>query len=115
MPEKRKAPRVQPFVVPCRVIDGPRRFSAYLTDLSLEGAQVSAGVAAPTPGTTVVLEVRLGRQVAPPRLSAEVVWTRGAGGLRHAFGVTFKGLRPDARRVLEAALEEFRRRAAMLA
>ena len=40
-PDKRKADRVQPFVVRCLIVDGARRIPGYLTDLSATGAQVT--------------------------------------------------------------------------
>ena len=42
-PDKRRTPRIQPFVAPCRILEdpGPRPLAGYLTDLSTRGAQVS--------------------------------------------------------------------------
>ena len=42
---KRETPRIQPFVASCHVVDGIRRFAAYLTDLSLAGLALAANPA----------------------------------------------------------------------
>jgi hypothetical protein len=118
MPEdKRRTPRIQPFVAPCRVLEepGPRPLSGYLTDLSPRGAQVSTQGLPPAPEASVVLEVRLGADPAPTRLSARVKWVRAAEhGDWHAFGLTFEAVDAAGQRVLEAVVEDFRRRAAQL-
>ena len=113
---KRRAPRIQPFVAPCRVLDGPRQFAGYLTDLSIGGAQVSVGVRPPEPGTSVVLQVRLGGRFSATRLPSEVRWARlQEAENTYSFGVAFKDLTPAEQETLEAALKEFRKRAAELA
>jgi Tfp pilus assembly protein PilZ len=114
--EQRKTPRVQPYVTPCRVLDGQRRFSGYVVDLSAQGAQVCVQAEPPQSGSVVVLQVRLGGRAPFMPLTAEVRWFRPpatAGGV-HAFGVTFKDMEAEQRERLEAALAEFRRRAAEL-
>ena len=35
--EKRRAPRIQPFVVPCRYIQGDRRWSGFFVTFSVAG------------------------------------------------------------------------------
>jgi hypothetical protein len=57
----------------------------------------------------------MGRKVSYSRLPAVVKWTRpGPGGTR-VFGVTFQKLSADAKRALEAVVEDFRRLAAQIA
>jgi hypothetical protein len=111
--EKRETPRIQPFVASCHVVDGTRRYAAYLTDLSLAGARISCDAAPPQPEAWVILEVRLGRPPSRVRLQAQVRWV-GLGRGTHHFGVTFH-LDHDGQRTLAAVLEEFHRRAAELA
>ena len=115
--EKRRTPRIQPYVNPCRIQDGKQRFPAYLADLSTAGARITCDVAPPDPGTAVVVEVRFGRQVRYTRLPAEVKWIRpGSGaGDPHAFGLSFTGITADQRRTLESVIAEFRKRAEQLA
>jgi hypothetical protein len=112
--DKRRTPRIQPFVVPCRVVSGERRGSAFLTDLSPMGAQVTCEFEPPATGAAVVLEVRFDRRAGTSRLPAQVKWVQ-AGDRRHTFGLTFEGISADERRTLEAVVEEFRRRAAQIA
>src|SRR5262249_17311534 len=115
--EKRRTPRIQPYVAPCRIVHGAHRFPAYLADLSTLGARISSDVGPPEPGATVVIEVRFGRQVRFSKLHAEVKWVRpGSGaGEPHLFGLTFTGVKAEEQRVLEAVVEEFRKRAEQLA
>jgi hypothetical protein len=109
--DKRGPQRVQPFVVRCLIVDGPRRIPAYLTDLSVAGAQVSVEGEAPAAGAMVVVEVRLGPGDATARrLSATVQWAQGETPPR-TFGVTFR-IAEDERRAIEAVLADVRRRAA---
>jgi len=112
-PEKRKTPRIQPYVVPCVVVDGPRRLPAYLTDLSIRGARVSSEEEPPHAHARVVVEVRLGRVVSPSRLPGQVKWVK-ARGKGHDFGLTFVGITAELQRTLESVVEEFRRLAAAL-
>jgi hypothetical protein len=111
--DTREAPRIQPFVALCHVVDGARRFAGYLTDLSLTGARVACDAAPPRPEAWIVIEVRLGRQAARVRLQGQVRWV-GSGRGRSHFGVTFEGTDQEAQRALAAVLEEFQRRAAEL-
>jgi hypothetical protein len=114
--EKRQTPRIQPYVAPCQVLDGEQRLSAYLTDLSPRGAQVFCDSRAPTPGSIITLEVRLGGRMSVSGLSAEVKWVReGGAGPGLSFGLTFKMLSAGQRELLERVIAEFRRRAAELA
>jgi hypothetical protein len=95
------------------VVDGIRRYAAYLTDLSLAGARVSCDATPPRPEAWIVLEVRLGRTPSRVRLQAQVRWV-GLGRSAHHFGVTFH-LDEEGQRTLAAVVEEFHRRAAELA
>jgi PilZ domain-containing protein len=111
--EKRETPRIAPFVASCHVVDGARRYSAYLTDLSLTGARISCEAAPPIPEAWITLEVRLGRPPSRVRLQAQVRWI-GLGRDTHHFGVTFH-LDDEGQRTLAAVVDEFHRRAAELA
>ena len=110
--EKRKSVRIQPYVVPCRFVEGDRRGAGYVTELSVDGLRVSCEVDPPGLHSRVVIEVRLGRRVAHTRLPGEVRWVRrGAGpGSLHAFGLTFDGIDEPQRRDLQAVVEDFKRR-----
>ena len=116
--EKRTVPRIQPFVVPCRVIAGPKILTAYLTDLSQRGARVSSNDPLAAGARSVLIEVRLSRLAPASRLPARVRWRKSGrrkAGEAAVFGVTFAALgRADQAR-LRAALLEFRRRAALVA
>lgn len=113
--EKRRGTRISPFVAACRVNDGGRWFSGYLTDLSPEGARVVCTARPPAPGARVLIEARLGRRASRSPLPADVKWSRVDGAQGPMFGVTFEGLDAAGRRALEAVVEEFERRAAELA
>ncbi len=113
-PEKRKTPRVAPFVAPCRLHVGAARVPAYLTDLSPRGAQIQLEAPPPKPGTAVVLEIRFGREVRYSRLQAEVIWVRPGADDGHSCGLTFTGVTTEQQRILESILDEFTRRAADL-
>jgi PilZ domain-containing protein len=112
--DKRGAPRVQPFVVRCLIVDGARRLPGYLTDLSVAGAQVTVLGEAPAAGAPVVVEVRLGREAAPTarRLPATVQWARGRTPAP-SFGVTFH-ITDEEREAIEAVLSDIRRKASQI-
>jgi PilZ domain len=115
-PDKRKAERVQPFVVRCLIADGARRLPGYLTDLSATGAQVTVEGEPPAAGASVVVEVRLGRgaEATAHRLPAIVQWARGEKPPPPpSFGVTFQ-ITEDERRAIEAVLADVRRRASQI-
>jgi PilZ domain-containing protein len=113
--EKRRTPRIQPFVAPCHVVDGTRRMSAYLTDLSLEGARVACDAEAPTPEQWVTIEVRLPREAERSRLPGRVKWVQAAETRKgHVFGITFEGMSPEGQGAVARVLAEFRRLAAEL-
>lgn len=113
-PEKRRSPRIQPFVAPCRVVAGEKRTTGYLTDLSVEGARVSCERDAPVQGDLVTLEFRLGRGTAPATLRARVVWVGPDTSGRTAAGLTFEGLSAEEAHALSGVVEEFQKRAAAL-
>ncbi len=115
--EKRRVPRVQPYVVPCRVeLPNGRVLAGYVTDISPRGAQVSCQGPPPASGIRVTLEVRLRRGPVWPRLPAEVKWTRPpvAPDNNPTCGLTFLDLDAPDQKLLENALEDFFRRAALL-
>lgn len=109
--EKRRAARIQPFVAPCRLAAGGRRLPAYLADLSPLGARVTCDAVPPSPGASVVLEVRFGRQVRHSRLAAEVKWVKAMGDGSHFLGLTFTAMSPSERELLESVVAEFQKRA----
>jgi len=115
-PEKRRHPRIQPFVAPCRVLEGTRRMVGYLTDLSTQGAQVATQGTPPAVNAQVVLEVRLGRGVFHSRLPATVLWVRDTAAEpgTKSFGIVFGALKGEEKAALEAVVEEFRRKASEL-
>jgi len=107
-PEKRKSPRIRPWVAPCVLVDGERRVNAYFTELSARGARLSTEEEPPAAHARVVAEVRLGRSAAPTSLPGQVKWVR-AGKKGTDFGLTFTGLSPELQRTLEGVVDEFRR------
>jgi hypothetical protein len=113
--ENRQAPRIQPFVAPCRWVLGDRRVPGFLTDLSVRGGRIHTDGEPPAVGTALVVEVRLGRQATHLRIPATVRWSKvpSRGGV--LFGVSFAGVGGDEQKALEAVVEEFRRRAASIA
>jgi PilZ domain len=110
-PEKRRALRIQPYVVPCRFVEGTRRRGGYVVELSVDGLRVACEGDPPPVHSQVVIEVRLDRKVRHTRLPGEVRWVQrnGNGGL-HAFGMTFEGISEDEQRTVEAVVQEFQRR-----
>jgi len=114
--EKRATARVQPFVVHCGVSDGPRHLSAYLTELSTAGARVTCSGAPPERGAQLMLEVRFSGRLESVKLPARVAWAAPLpmGSANSSFGVSFDGISPADRKVLDTVLGEFRRMAALL-
>lgn len=113
--EKRRTPRIQPFVAPCQVALGTRRISAYLTDLSLEGARVACDGEPPALEEWVTIEVRLPRQLERSSLPGRVKWVQPSETRKgHAFGITFEGMSPAGQATVGSVLAEFRRLAAEL-
>jgi hypothetical protein len=113
--EKRRTPRIQPFVASCYVVAGPRRMAAYLTDLSLEGARLACDAEPPALEDWVTIEVRLPREGERSNLSGRVKWVQPAETRKgHAFGITFEGMSADGQAAVARVLAEFRRLAAEL-
>jgi hypothetical protein len=106
--EKRKTPRIQPWVAPCIVVDGARRLPAYFTDLSVRGARLSTDGQPPAAQARVVVEARLGRALSPSRLPGQVKWVKPAEK-GYEFGLTFVGITTELQRTLESVVEDFRR------
>ncbi len=113
--QTRAAPRIWPFVVSCHVVvDGHRRVPGYLTEISEAGARVLCHEEPPSPGSQVVLEVRLGRRLVRSRLAARVIWAKEDPAGACVFGLAFAEIGSEERGLLEAVVAEFRRRAAEL-
>jgi len=114
--EKRRVGRIEPLVMPCRVVHGKRRIAAHLVDLSPRGARVAALDDLPKAGRRILIEVRFGT-LPYTRLPGEVKWTKVARGRAagQVSGVTFRGITGEQELALEFVLYEFRRRAAQLA
>jgi hypothetical protein len=112
--EKRQTQRIQPFVAPCRYVLGDRRLPGFLTDISERGGRVHTEADLPAAGTTLTIEARLGHQAVPVRIPATVRWAGPAPRGGSMFGVSFDGMGPDERKVVEGVVEEFRRRAASI-
>jgi len=113
--EKRRAPRIPPFVASCRYVLGEARHVGLLTDLSRSGARVHAEEAAPPDGSEVVVEVKLGQKATHLRIPGIVRWARPSPRGGTVFGMSFDGIGPAEQQVLDEVIEEFRRRAAQLA
>ncbi|MFI5185040.1 MAG: PilZ domain-containing protein [Vicinamibacteria bacterium] len=114
--EKRKASRIQPFVIPCRVVHRSRHVPGHLVDLSVRGARIASEEELPKAGSLMTVEARFGAAVAPTRLPCQVKWVRKAGSplTGHLAGITFRGLTDRQQLAVEFVLYEFRRRAAAL-
>ena len=112
--EKRTTPRIQPYIVPCLLIDerGDRRLDGYLTDLSSRGGRVACEGDAPEAGDTVALEFRIGRQVESSHIKAAVKWVRRASRGMRSVGLRFEKVATAERKALEAVVAEFRQRVA---
>jgi hypothetical protein len=113
--EKRKAPRIQPFVASCRYVVGELRFTGFLTNLSRSGARVHTDAEPPPAGAEIGVEVRLGRQATHLRVPGTVRWTQPSPRGGFVFGMSFDGIGPGEQKILDEVIEEFRRRAAQLA
>lgn len=112
--ERRRNPRITPFVARCRLLVGAKARSGYLTDLSVEGARVTC--ASPLAvGSALVLEVRLSPRHALSRLPARVLWVRPQEEGAVALGLAFGDLDEKDRGALHEVVEEYRRRAQELA
>ena len=115
--DKRYSARIQPFVARCRVLaEGRPPLLAYVTDLGSGGAQVWSDREPPPVGTAVQLEIGFGSSRSRSLLRGQLKWVnpRADSAARHVFGVAFSGQNPDELALLERALAEFRRHAALL-
>lgn len=112
--EKRQAPRIPPFVAPCRYSHGGRRLAGFLTDLSTRGGRIHTDEPPPTVGERLQVDVKLSRRPARLELMASVEWSRASTRGGHVFGVSFEEVSDEAREVLAGIVEEFRRRAASI-
>jgi hypothetical protein len=113
--EQRRTPRIQPFIAPCTIRDGPGESRGFVVDLSVAGARIALETPLPAPGARVLLEVRFSRR--PPMLLAgRVQWTRRADepDRTHKFGVTFEDVSAEQAALLQEVIDEFQRRAAEL-
>jgi hypothetical protein len=111
---KRRTQRIQPFVAPCRYVLGEERFPGFLTDISEQGGRVHTKTEPPPVGTPLAVEARLGRQATHLPFPATVRWSRAAPRGGFVFGVSFDGVGPEEQKVLDAVIDEFRRRAASI-
>jgi hypothetical protein len=112
--DKRRTPRIQPFVAPCRYVLGDQRVPGFLTDLSERGGRIHTEADPPATGTRITVEARIGRRAVPVRIPATVRWASPAPRGGSMFGLSFDGIGPDEQRVLDEVVEEFRRRAASI-
>jgi len=115
MEKKRDNLRIQPFVAACRYVVAGQRIPGFLTNLSYGGARIHSDVEGPAIGTSITIEVRMGRQATHVRLPATVRWGQPSPRGGFVFGTSFEGVRPEDQKVLDGVIEEFRRRAAQLA
>jgi len=113
--EKRRAPRIPPFVASCRYVVGETRQTGILTDLSRSGARVHTEGEGPAPGGEVVVEVKLGRQATHVRIPGIVRWSHASDRGGSVFGLSFDGIGAAEQQIVDDVIEEFRRRAAQLA
>jgi hypothetical protein len=112
--EKRQAPRIQPFVAPCRYVLAEERIPGFLTDISEGGGRVHTEVEPPAVGTVLTVEARLGHQATHVRLPGTVRWVRPAPRGGFLFGLSFDGIGADEQGVVDGVVDEFRRRAASI-
>jgi hypothetical protein len=112
--EKRQAERIQPFVAPCRYVVAGARVAAFLTDLSTLGGRIHTDLEPPPVDTRLTLEVRFGGQPTHVPLPAAVEWARPSPRGGYVFGVSFAGTGANEQRAVDAAVAEFRRRAAAI-
>jgi hypothetical protein len=112
--EKRKSPRIAPFLASCLVLEGERPVPGFLMDLSLQGARVACEENPPKSGGKVVLDARLGRRHGHLRLGCLVKWVHRTAAGGYTFGLRFDDIGAVERGVLVEAIEDFRRRAAAI-
>jgi hypothetical protein len=115
MGKQRQTDRIQPFVAACRYVVEDRRSAGFLMNLSGSGARIHSDTEGPPVGSSITVEVRMGRQATHVRLPATVRWGQPSSRGGFVFGVSFDGIAGEEQRFLEGVIEEFRRRAAQLA
>jgi len=113
-PRERQAPRIQPFVVPCRYAAGEARVPGYLSDISSRGGRVHTDAEPPPIGTTLLVEVRLRTLATHLPVPATVRWARPSERGGFVFGCSFDAIGPEEQKVLDAVVAEFQRRAASI-
>jgi PilZ domain len=112
--EKRRAVRLSPFVVACRVAHGDVQFPAFMTELSELGARITCDDSCPPVGARVLVEVKLARKaVQVARLSGVVVWV-GSASRGPSFGVEFDQISEKDGAALARAVDDFQRLAQKL-
>jgi hypothetical protein len=111
---KRRQPRIQPFVAPCRYHVGEQHAAAFLTDISTTGGRIHTDLTPPPVGSAVEVRARLGRQATHLLLPGTVRWSSAAERGGFVFGMSFERISGEDARALEAVVEEFHRRAAAL-
>jgi len=114
MQQQRRAPRIQPFVVPCRYVLGQQRIPGFLTEIGTAGGRVHTELEPPAVGTNLVLEARFGRQATHVRIPGIVRWAHASPRGGFLFGMSFEEISPDAQKIVDGVVEEFRRRAAQI-
>jgi PilZ domain len=112
--EKRRTPRIQPFVAPCRYVLGGKRVAGFITDISERGGRIHSDVEPPAVGAALTLEARLGRHATHLRIPATVRWSRPSPRGGFLFGLSFDGIAAETQHALEGVVDEFRRRAASI-
>jgi hypothetical protein len=112
--QKRRTPRIQPFVVPCRYGVGDERVTGYLSDLSPIGGRVHTDAEPPAIGASVLVEVRLRTKATHLPLPATVRWARAAERGGFVFGCSFEAAGAAEQKALEDVVAEFHRRAASI-
>ncbi len=113
--DKRATPRIQPFVVPCRVSCDGQTIAAYITDLSPRGARLTCDAEPPGVGKHVEIELRFRRVGERAHVAGEVKWVhpKSREG-SFTLGIRFVSQSAEARDLLERKVAEFRDHAARL-
>jgi len=112
--EKRQAPRIQPFVAPCRYVVAGAALPGFVTDLSTRGGRIHTDGEPPAAGTPLTVEIRLSRRATRLKVPASVEWGKLSPSGGYVFGVSFEAVPAETRDELAGVVEEFRRRAASI-
>ena len=86
--EKRQAPRIQPFVAPCRYVVADAAQSGFITDLSTRGGRIHTDCEPPENGTSLTVEIRLSRRPTRLKVPAAVEWGKPSPSGGYVFGVS---------------------------